>query len=279
MNTDTLKQAFNGGVAGAGAMGINVISLMWMRTTVNYQYKNGLTTQEAIKTLYKEGGIPRFYRGLVPALFQGPLSRFGDTAANAGVNSFWEKNEQTKHLPVAVKTVFASTTAAAFRTCLMPLDAMKTIKQVEGKDGLKLLISKVNKNGPHVFWHGTVGASAATFVGHYPWFLTYNVLDTYLPKYERDTDLSKYLLRNAAIGFSASLVSDTCSNSIRVIKTCKQSSTTSVTYNQVIKDIISKDGLYGLFFRGLKTKILSNAIQGLSFSVLWRLGQDYLNKN
>ena len=30
------------------------------------------------------GGIPRFYRGLLPALVQGPLSRFGDTAANTG---------------------------------------------------------------------------------------------------------------------------------------------------------------------------------------------------
>jgi hypothetical protein len=51
---------------------------------VNYQYRYGTTTTQALKTLYKEGGIPRFYRGLLPALLQGPLSRFGDTAANAG---------------------------------------------------------------------------------------------------------------------------------------------------------------------------------------------------
>ena len=41
-------------------------------------------TKEALKHLYKEGGVVRFYRGLGPALLQGPLSRFGDTAANAG---------------------------------------------------------------------------------------------------------------------------------------------------------------------------------------------------
>ena len=70
-------------------MGLNIMCLMWMRTTVNYQYRYGTGTITAIKTLYEDGGrglkgITRFYRGLVPALFQGPLSRFGDTAANTG---------------------------------------------------------------------------------------------------------------------------------------------------------------------------------------------------
>ena len=67
-------------MAGGVAMGLNVLSLMWLRTTVNYQYRYGTGTTTAIKTLYNEGGIVRFYRGLLPALFQGPLSRFGDTA-------------------------------------------------------------------------------------------------------------------------------------------------------------------------------------------------------
>ena len=53
---------------------------------MNYQYKNGGTTLQAWKTLYKEGGLVRFYRGYFAALAQGPLSRFGDTAANTGGN-------------------------------------------------------------------------------------------------------------------------------------------------------------------------------------------------
>ena len=55
-----------------------------MRTTVNFQYRYGMSTIEALKHLYAEGGILRFYRGVGPALIQGPLSRFGDTASNAG---------------------------------------------------------------------------------------------------------------------------------------------------------------------------------------------------
>ena len=64
------SRALQGGLAGAAAMGINVLTLMWMRTTINYQYRHGTSTTTALKTLYKEGGIPRFYRGLLPALVQ-----------------------------------------------------------------------------------------------------------------------------------------------------------------------------------------------------------------
>jgi hypothetical protein len=40
-------------------------------------------------TLWKEGGIPRFYKGVSFAIVQNPLSRFGDTAANVGVLGEW----------------------------------------------------------------------------------------------------------------------------------------------------------------------------------------------
>merc|ERR1712159_522013 len=64
------QKAFRGGVAGFAAGVIQVGSFMWMRTTMNYQYANGGTLGNALKTLYKEGGIPRFYRGLpIPDIF------------------------------------------------------------------------------------------------------------------------------------------------------------------------------------------------------------------
>ena len=87
------KRALGGGAAGASAMFIQVSSLMWLRTTMNYQYRHGTTTTIALKHLYNEGGrgiwgIRRFYRGYAPAIAQGPLARFGDTAANTGDWSF-----------------------------------------------------------------------------------------------------------------------------------------------------------------------------------------------
>ncbi len=87
-----LKKAAKSGLAGATAMCVQVTSLMWMRTTMNYQFKNGGTFFATLRKLYAEGGIPRFYRGIVPALIIGPIARFGDTAANMFATSFFQRN-------------------------------------------------------------------------------------------------------------------------------------------------------------------------------------------
>ena len=62
-----------------------VLLLMWLRTTMNYQYRHGTGAAETFRLLYAEGGVRRFYQGLPWALLQTPLTRFGDTAANSGV--------------------------------------------------------------------------------------------------------------------------------------------------------------------------------------------------
>jgi len=265
------KSAIRGGTAGAAAMGANVACLMWMRTTVNFQYRNGTTFPTALKTLYADGGIPRFYRGVLPALFQGPLSRFGDTAANTGVLTLLNSMDSTKDLSVGIKTVAASGSAAMFRIFLMPIDTVKTTMQVTGK--FSNVVSKVKANGIPVLYHGSLASASATFVGHYPWFFTYNYLSEKLPK--QDTQLGE-LGRRAIMGFCSSAVSDTCSNSIRVVKVYKQSSTEAITYPQVVRNVIAESGLRGLFFRGLETKILANGMQGILFSILWKKFEEVL---
>ena len=50
---DVLKKAamraLPSGAAGSAAMGLNIATLMWLRTTVNYQYRYGTGTMDAIK--------------------------------------------------------------------------------------------------------------------------------------------------------------------------------------------------------------------------------------
>jgi hypothetical protein len=87
----------------------------------------------------------------------------------------------------------------------------------------------------------------------------------------------KTLARNAVSGFCASVVSDTTSNSIRVMKTTKQTSEVALTYLQTFKIVVEKDGLIGLFGRGLKTRILTNGLQGMMFSVLWKEMEKRMN--
>ena len=240
---------------------------MWIRTAINYQYRYGGTIKNTVSTLYKDGGVRRFYRGVGPALFQGPLSRFGDTFSNTLALSLCKENEVLRNTPIMVQTIFASTTAGLFRILLMPIDTVKTVLQVEGSKGISVLQNKLRAGGPKIMFHGALATASATMVGHYPWFMTFNTLDAYLPKYN---DKLSTFGRNAAIGFSASIVSDTLSNSLRVIKTTKQSYLTPISYPEVTREIISREGIYGLLGRGLKIRLMTNGIQGLLFSVIWK---------
>mmetsp|Transcript_554 Transcript_554/g.1037 ORF Transcript_554/g.1037 Transcript_554/m.1037 type:complete len:344 (+) Transcript_554:148-1179(+) len=271
------NRALGGGLPGAAAMGIQVTSLMWLRTTMNYQYRHGTSTAEAMRTLYKEGGIRRFYRGYLPGIVQGPLSRFGDTAANAGMLSLLDSSPTTASLPIMVKTGAASISAGLFRIFLMPVDTVKTILQVEGKKGLPMLKHKIQVGGPRVIYSGALGAAGATMVGHYPWFATFNLLQEKIPLPE-DNSLPKKLGRNALIGFCSSVVSDCTSNSIRVVKTTKQTYHEPITYPETVRMIVAQDGLQGLFLRGLGTRILANGMQGMMFAVLWKYLESTLFK-
>jgi hypothetical protein len=262
------KKALSGGLAGAAAQAINVVTLMWMRTIMNYQYRYGGTFTETVTKLWAEGGVPRFYRGLAPGLVQAPMSRFGDTAANDGALAALEHTS----LPMPVKSACASATAAFMRVFLMPIDAWKTTKQVEGEEGLKKLIEKTKKH-PTAPWQGALGTMSATWVGHYPWFYTNNQLRESMPAF--DFAYGKYV-RNAVIGFASAAVSDTCSNSLRVLKTRVQTAVVPISYKDAANEIIEKDGLAGLFGRGLKTRIITNGVQGALFTIGWRAFSEML---
>jgi len=80
-----------------------------------------------------------------------------------------------------------------------------------------------------------------------------------------------WLLRLAFIGFIASIVSDSVSNSLRVVKTYRQVNDTKVSYFEAARLVVLEDGISGLLGRGLKTRILCNGLQGLLFSILWKL--------
>ena len=275
-NSNILKKsmdnAFRGGISGGIAMAINICTLMPLRTAVNYQYRYGATATQSFHKLYRDGGILRFYRGFGFAIIQGPWSRFGDTFANSGTMALLNSTESTEDLNVGTKTLLASSVASLFRIISTPIDTCKTTLQVEGKSGLIKIGQKFKNSGGFpkgvpILWYGAIGSASATFVGHYPWFFTYNYLQERIPEQK---SLIGNLSKNAFIGFSASVISDTCSNSIRVLKTYRQTHPEIISYTSSIKEIISTDGVISLFGRGLKTKIISNGIQGSLFTVLWK---------
>lgn len=277
-------KALGGGKAGATAAVVQVFSLMWLRTAMNYQYRYGGNLQSALKTLTEEGGIGRLYQGLPFALVQGPLSRFGDTATNVGVLALFDAIPAAAGVPGPLRTAAASASAGLFRIFCTPIDTAKTAMQVEGSEGLGKLGKRVAAQGPAPLYQGSIASAVATFAGNYPWFLTYNSLDGYLPTFSKE-EVLQTLIRSALLGLSASCVSDTVSNSLRVIKTTQQTaalnddpsvgdkSKSGISIADALKIVLETDGIKGLFGRGLQTRLLTNAIQGSLFSVLWRYFQ------
>lgn len=275
MSIDSIaRDSLKNGLNGAGAMTIQVSTLMWLRTTMNYQYKHGGTFMQTLRLLHQQGGVARFYRGIVPALMIGPVSRFGDTASNAAALHYYRDSR----LPLYLQTFSASVLAGLWRIVTVPLDAWKTSKQVHGTDGVHILMKKYRSQGITGLYQGAMATSLATIVGHYPWFITFNYLNRYLPKADYKDSLLSALARNASIGFCSSLTSDVASNSIRVIKTYKQTHPDTISYRKTIEEIITKDGLHGLFFRGLTTKILTNGLQGIVFSVCFKFLNEQTKK-
>ena len=62
--------------------------------------------------------------------------------------------------------------AGLFRMSLMPLDAVKTMMQVEGAAGIPLLYNKVKGLGMGVLFHGSLASGSASVISHFPWFVT-----------------------------------------------------------------------------------------------------------
>ncbi len=182
-------------------------------------------------------------------------------------NTYALQSLENTNLHTGIKTMMGSFLAASWRVCMMPIDAFKTTLQVEGKNGINLLKNKIKMNGPQILFNGTVASTSATFVGHYPWFLTYNILNKKIPNYD---DNVKTLFRNGFIGFNSAVISDCCSNSLIINKTTKQTNKENLNYKDTVQLIIKEDGIQGLFGRGLKTRILTNGIQGIVFTICWK---------
>lgn len=75
--SNAAHEALEGGKNGAIAGVMQVVSLMWLRTIMNYQLRYGSTTTEAARELWRQGGMARFYHGVTFAVLQGPLARYG----------------------------------------------------------------------------------------------------------------------------------------------------------------------------------------------------------
>merc|ERR1740139_478220 len=195
---------------------------------------------------------------------QAPLARFGDTAANTGVLAIFAVT--APNMPIGLRTAVASMAGSLWRILITPIDTLKTTLQVQGKEAMGQLQTKVEREGIMVLYQGAIANAVASFVGSYPWYFVFNALQESIPMAPAGVIWMK-LLRNALCGFGATCVSDCVSNVIRVLKTTVQNSEVSIT---------DKEGVLGLVTRGLGTRLMTNGIQASLFSVVWKVLEEQL---
>ena len=80
--------------------------------------------------------------------------------------TFFGNFQQTKNVPVLIQTLGSSVCAGLFRIGLVPVDTLKTILQVEGKNAMNILTNNYNQGGIRVFYHGALASAGATMMGH-----------------------------------------------------------------------------------------------------------------
>jgi hypothetical protein len=272
----TKKAAMKGGLFGAAAGTIQVVALMWMRTIINYQYRYGVSFEQAVRSLYQEGGLLRFYRGMAYALVQNPLAKFGAIAANEGALMVISQLTGIENASPVLASLLGTVFSVTWRLLLMPLETCKTILQVDGAAGMTNMWKHILHGNFGVLYEGSAATMLATVTSHYPWFFVYNYLDEMISK---PHDTKGVVIRSAIIGFLSSAVSDTVSNCLRVIKTVKQTMAASghttasgtLSYWDVVSHVYEESGWQGLVGRGLATRIVANGIQSVVFTVLWKL--------
>lgn len=268
--------ALRHGLYGAIAGSVQVVSLMWLRTIVNYQYRYGVSTGDAVQALYNEGGIFRFYRGMPLALIQNPLMKFGAVAANEGskvlVSHFGGVMRNSPFLTSSLGTFFS----ILWKLLLVPIETIKTVLQVDGSIGFQRLMKEVLSGNILRLYSGSLATIISTLLSHYPWFYVHNVLDQFISKSEVPINS---IARSAFIGFVASVVSDCVSNFIRVVKTLKQTLGGDETeFVRIVQQMYEENGIWGLAGRGLPTRIVANGLQSIVFVVVWKLIPLYLSR-
>jgi len=220
-------------------------ALFWIKPIIKSQYVYGGSLYQSFQFLKNEGGIPRFYRGFLPAVLKSGIGRTSDITIYTKMNKMYGNDKYFSSL-------MSGTLSAIVKIAILPLDTLSNIYQVHGKDGYKH--AKGN------LYRGALAYGAIHSISSSSWLLSYSHMKD-IKVFENDN--FNYMLT----GFTCSAITDTIVNPLRVIKTNKQAFANEKSYFAIVQDMM-KDGL-GLY-RGYRTRLTYNAINGALFVLFWQ---------
>lgn len=248
---------------------IQTTSFLWLRTINNNQYKYNLSFIKTFKKLYSNGGILRFYPGLLPSITVSSICKISDIS----IYNYCKDKEYGNF-----ERLFIISSVSSFtKFLIIPLDTIDTFLQLEGKNTKNILLKKIKNNGISVLYHGSSLWILNKFISSYSWFYTYDYLNSNKFNFLNEIfTLNNENMKNGIVGGTSSLVSNTLTNPFRVLKIYKQGHNSNITYTESLKEINKQSNIFWLF-RGLRTRLLYNCIQGAYFSILWKFFEnDYI---
>jgi hypothetical protein len=222
-------------------------ALFWIKPLIKSQYVYGGTLKDSFRFLKNDGGLLRFYRGFLPAILKSGIGRTSDITIYTEISKKYNNNNYFSSL-------LSGSLSAVVKIAILPLDTLSNVYQVHGADGYK----HINGN----LYRGALAYGAIQCISSSSWLLSYSKI--------KDLDLFENKNMNYLFtGFTCSLITDTIVNPIRVIKTNKQAFSTERSYLDIITNMI-KDKEGSGFYRGYKTRLAYNAINGSLFVLLWQ---------
>lgn len=222
-----------------GASFLQSIMLFWIKPIIKNQHVYGGSMTHTFKSLLNSKDRFRLYRGYIPYVLKSSIGKTSDIVIYKSLC-----NTENDFSPM-----IAGVLSSTVKVSIMPLDTISNIYQVHGKNGYKY----INGN----LYRGTFAYGAIQGINSSCWLFSYSQLKTHsLFKNEN--------LNHIYCGFFSSLITDIIVNPFRVIKTNKQVNSNNISYIDIVKS------LQGSFYRGLKTRLLLNGINGSLFVLFWK---------
>lgn len=119
-----LKRSLLNGLSGSFAVAVQTVSLTWFHTILDESKKTGHSLKSTTQNLYQNGGVPRFYKGFLPAFRSASLARFGDNSTNAFVLNHFASRNNLQSTSLAIQSAIIWVIASTWRLAIMPFDAL-----------------------------------------------------------------------------------------------------------------------------------------------------------
>lgn len=217
-----------------------------MATVASTQMIQGGSAKSAAQQLSAQGGIGRYYKGIVPSALGMMVARFCDAAGDMAASEFIEQKYPQLKNPVTC-AIFGALVAGALYYPLMPLETLAITARSSGAAGVKKLGNIVAQKGIAPLYNGANESVTAAFVDHLVWYGTRHFLDSAIPKAQ---GARNEFLRNCLIGALSGIASDTFSHPITLVKVQKQVLQSAQSPIEIAKEIVKENGASELWRRG-----------------------------